>query len=779
LVNGVQSQPAVNLAIIEDVNPGALNVTCEVTQSPNYTYNFANGTANGYYNYLNNYTVQNNGTVSFIGQQRGLGLYSKPFNYNRNIFVNTIRPTSLQATYFTLCLSKPVGFTVGTGSGPSGRSSQSASGFSVISKHNPQNAGTYRNNNILCQCDTFGTGQFLFAGQRKGAFTSFQNANTAILGVAGFTIDFESENAFNNVTSNNNLHIVGGIKKIYDGVSCVEDNFHFFPELPDGYGCDITLVNGDAYNGGNLTYNPLTAPNLYQYVIVYEWSDNFGQVQRSGVSVANSVFTTQVGQGAQLIFPTLPITEKVNPRAGISIAIYRTQDNLPVFYKITDDNDPIINDNTVDFMTFTDTLSDLDIAANENLYTSSQLSNTAPPSCSLISLYQNRLFINQNEDPDVLWYSQNKFEQDQYNTLSLDWNTTFTEGINDRYGGIITAVGLLDNNLAIFKESSIFILQGDGPNALATSGQFNDAYLLVADTGCNNPDSLCFITQTPNLPGGLLFKSNKGIYLLGRDTSITYIGSDVAQYNDYTITSATLLALSNQVVFTTLEGTCLVYNYYFNSWSTWGPNLSAADACIWQDQFCILQSNGTVMIQDNTNTVYQDTFDVSSNPEVSPISMSLVTPWIKFQGNMQNYMSVYNCLLMGVFQGPHILNVGIAYDGNPANIANVLINSTICSNQWGSNPIWGSNGIWGDSSFANYQFMINFTKPRCQAIQLTISDLVNDGYATYVANIYNAAYSLTGLSFEVLPHAGGMRLPTSRVVGAKNSQNFTPGKGNY
>lgn len=714
-IASVDQNDIANVAIIEDLTAGNLNITYEMNNpTGNYTVNCV-------LTYKN--TIINSQT------QRQVGLASKPFVINDNIFINTIHATNLQATYFTQCLTQD---------------------FAIISKHSPSNGGTLRNNTLLAQCDTIFPDTFMFAGQRKGPFTSYENAQTVNLGVAGYTIDFSNVNAFNNVQCNNNLHIVGGIKNIYDGISCVEDNFHLFPELPDGYACDVQLQAG-----GNLTYNALTQPNQYQWTVVYEWTDNYQQVQRSGVGVANTAVTTTTGQGALITVPTLPLTAKINPRSPISIAIYRTQDSLPIFYKITDDNNPLINDTTVDTLTYVDNLSDKDIAANENLYTGSQLSNIAPPSCSIISLYQNRLFINQTEDQDVLWYSQNKFDQSQYNTLALDWNTYFIEGITSQLGAV-TAISLLDQSLIIFKESSIFVLQGDGPNALFTAGQFNDATLQFTDTGCNNANSLVFITQNPNNPGGVLFKSAKGIYLYGQDNNLYYVGDAVQQYNDLTITSANVLANTNTVIFTTLEGTCLVYNYFFNTWTTW-TSLPAVDATIWKGALTILTPRGDIMVQDLTDTIFTDTFDSAT---AYPVQMKVTLPWIRFNGaqNQQGYQCIYNCMLLGQLQGPHVLQTEIAYDYNPSILQTVLINSNIASvNMWGSLPIWGQQGgMWGNNIFSNYQFQINFKKFRCQAVQLTFTDLDPNP---------SAGFTLNGLSFEVLPLPGGMRLPTSNKVG--------------
>lgn len=747
---------SVNIGIIEHTDKGAANITCEVAQTGNN-------------NYINNYVITSNGVSTFIGQQRSVGLASKPFKYNNNVFINTVWQSSFQATYFTQCLTQGAQFVTGTSQIQAANNSALATAFTIVSKHAPQNGGNYRTNSILSQADPLTTDSFVFAGQRKGPFTSYQNAQTVNLGCAGYSVAFNSDNAFNNVSANNNLHVVGGVKKIYDGISCVEDNFHVYPEDGYGNGCEITnsiqeppsadfpdgytsIVSGLS---GALSYNALN-PTLYQWCVVYEWTDNFGQVQRSNSSGVISAYTSAVGQAVNLVGPTLRLTEKVASRSSVIISIYRTQANLPIFYKITDDNNPLVNDTTVDTWTFNDPFSDVDIAANENLYTGSQLGNISPPACSLISLYQQRLMINSTEDQGVIWFSQNKFEQDQYNTLALDWNTSFVEGVDSRFGNDITAIGLLDNSLAIFKETSIFILQGDGPNAFDTSGQFNDASLLVSDTGCNNQNSLVFITQTPSLPGGLLFKSAKGIYLLGRDESIYYIGAPVEAYNNLTITSANLLSQTNQVVFTTLEGTCLVYNYYFNAWTTW-EGLPAVSACVWENQLCILTNEGAVMIQDITGTIFKDTY---ANGVVEPVALTVTTPWLKINGQQQGYMSVFNCLLLGTLQGPHTLQVQTAYDYNPSITSAVFINSNVATNRWGSNPVWGSLGQWGNGgAFSNYQFQINFNNPRCQAIQLTISDVNNP--------TYSQALSLNGLVLECLQLPGGMRLPVSNLTGTQ------------
>ena len=82
------------------------------------------------------------------------------------------------------------------------------------------------------------------------------------------------------------------------------------------------------------------------------------------------------------------------------------------------------------------------------------------------------------------------------------------------------------------------------------------------------------------MPLGLMFKSEKGIYLLGRDFKVVYIGAAVEAYNSMTITSATLLADTNEVRFTTMEGRTLVYDYFHNRWATF-TGQTAIDSVIY------------------------------------------------------------------------------------------------------------------------------------------------------------------------------------------------------
>jgi hypothetical protein len=163
------------------------------------------------------------------------------------------------------------------------------------------------------------------------------------------------------------------------------------------------------------------------------------------------------------------------------------------------------------------------------------------------------------------------------------------------------------------------------------------------------------------------------------------------------------------------------------------------------------------MVQDLTGTVWQDTFNVDlPAPLVRPVTRIVKTPWIKLAGNLQGYQAVYNALILGQFEGNSELQVDVAYDYNPAIVESAIIGSSLAGPRWGSLPVWGQPaGTWANRAFANYQFQVNFKNPRCQSIQLTLTDLTPQA---------TAGSTLDGLALEVLALKGGFRLPRSNLI---------------
>ena len=443
--NLVDTGSCVNITGIESINTGVLQLLYEVVVTGPDINN----------RYVRTATVTNGGAISIIGTQRGAGLASKPFRYGQNIYVNTCYQSTLQSTYFTQLISSPP--------------------FTIIGKINPDLGGGFRTNALQPEVVQLSAGVFAWANLVKGKFISEDNTSFSLLGVNSTETDFTNTSKFNSTTFSNNLLIVGGILQAYDGQSVVEQNFHLFPEGA------VAIANG---------YGGALSAGQYQYQIVYAWTDKFGQIQYSTPSLPITV-TTVVDDSVTLTIPTLRLTAKT----GVIIKIYRTQVNQTTFQEVTSELAPLANNSSVDTVTFTDTAADLVIAGNQTIYTTGGvLPNTAPPSCSLISLFQDRVILSGMEDPNQLWFSKNHVNNQNASTIPVEFSAYNTLNINPTSGpgqtGPITALAQMSGNLVIFKDSAIYILSGDGPNDEGGGDSFPDPQLITQSVGCTNPNSI-------------------------------------------------------------------------------------------------------------------------------------------------------------------------------------------------------------------------------------------------------------------------------------------------
>ena len=70
-------------------------------------------------------------------------------------------------------------------------------------------------------------------------------------------------------------------------------------------------------------------------------------------------------------------------------------------------------------------------------------------------------------------------------------------------------------------------------------------------------------------PGGIIFKSDKGWYVLGRDLSTRYIGEGVSRWDEYDVSAAVMMEDRQEIRFTSSNssGPTLVYSYLSDAWS--------------------------------------------------------------------------------------------------------------------------------------------------------------------------------------------------------------------
>lgn len=507
------------------------------------------------------------------------------------------------------------------------------------------------------------------------------------------------------------LHLTGGQLWEYDGVKPVEHGFHVWPE---------NVIITTSTTGGLIT------AGTYFYVFTYEWTDNAGNLHRSAPSIPVKVVTTGATSSNTINVPTLRLTAKASPNP-VRIVGYRYSAAQPVYYQFTSITNPIINDTTVDSITGLDTLPDSAILGNAILYTTGGVvENTAAPASIASALFSNRLFLIDAEDQNVLWFSKQVIqnvpvEMSDLLTLYIA-PTTGAQGST----GPMTALSAMDDKLIIFKKDAIYYVNGSGPDNTGANSTFSDPIFITATVGCANPNSIVLI------PSGIMFQSDKGIWLLGRDLQTAYIGAPVETYNNQVVMSATAIPGTNQVRLILDNNITLVFDYFFNQWST-HTNVNAISATLHQGLHTYLNSYG--MVFQETPNLYKD--------GSIPVLMNLTTSWINV-ASVQGYERFYFAYLLGTYLSPFKLNVTLAYDYNPSASQAIIVTPDLFSPAWGGEANWGSGGPWGGPGNV-FEARLFPQQQKCESFQVSIQEV----YDLLLGANPGAGLTLSGMNLIV------------------------------
>ena len=627
---------------------------------------------------------------------RGNTIFSKPYLHDGRVFLPTAFDSTEQSTYFVV-----------------------RDDLFIIAKIASLIGGGTRSNNLLGEVASEDPNLYTLSVLNKSPLLTEAGSAFTLTGVASILIDHNDQDIFSADQLGQNTMIAGGYLKMYDGESVVEQGFHIYPE-------NITFSTSSS--GGSMS------DGTYLYRITYEWIDAKGQVHTSAPSSALTVTLSGGGssQSVELDIPTLKLTQKTDTRVPPTIGVYRTIDQGTVYYKVSPLATPLFNSTTVNSVTFTDTLADSDILSNQLLYTTGGvLENIAPPACTVLQVYKNRMFLGGLENPNQIWYS---------NKQQVGFGLSFSDFLSievDTTGGPITCFSVLDDKLAIFKREAIFILAGNGPTDLGSQNDYTDPQLVNSDAGCIDSNSAVVF------PGGVIFKSSKGIYMIDRQTRVTYIGSPVESYNASTVVRSTLVQSKNEVRFLLDSNILLTYNYLFQQWSVFQNYDLGTDAAIYQGKYTFLGSDGLVKQEDSAS--YLD--------NTAPVNMKVVTPWFSFAG-LQGYQRIYRVFLIGQFKSQHYLRVKFGYDFEQYFGAPSIIDTRefFETNTYGSGDY--GDDVFGGSDSQVYQFQFDVEVQKCQSIRMSIEDLYISGSG--------AGFTITGIALEVSQKSGGNKLDISR-----------------
>lgn len=488
------------------------------------------------------------------------------------------------------------------------------------------------------------------------------------------------------------LFLTGGQLWQYDGVKPVEYLFQVWPE-----NVAVTTATGS----GSLS------AQQYNYVFTYEWTDAAGNLQRSAPSIPVAVTTTTASSTNTMHVPTLRLTHKVPPNP-VRIVGYRWSTNQQEYFQFTSLTSPAVNDTTTDSVTITDTLADSSIIGNTLLYTTGGVvENIAPPASVDSCLYKSRLFLISAEDRNLLVYSKQVIES---TTVEMsDLFTIFVAPTSGAQGstGPMEAITAMDDKLIIFKANALYYITGNGPDNTGANNDFSDPTFITSVVGCSNPSSIVMI------PAGVMFQSNKGIWILGRDLSTNYIGAPVEAFNSNVVKSANVIPGTNEVRFVLDNGITLMYDYYFQQWGE-HTNVKAISATTYQGLNTYLNSAGRVY-QEAPGTFLDGS---------TPVLMSLTTSWINVAG-LQGFERFYFANLLGTYKSPFKLSVSLAYNYNPSPIQIINVTPDDAPANWGGETLWGTGAGWGGTGANGNVFSARIFPEvqKCQSFQMTIQEV--------------------------------------------------------
>lgn len=675
--------------------------------------------------YIEKTTVTQSGTVSTpVVFVRSVGLASKAFIYNDMIYVLVAYQSQYQPSYFLLNQSAQVVAKLAYSNG----GGYYTAGLPSVSLNNDVAEISYLFKDLLQATNKTSTGATAGVYSQTG------------INLASFDLDYPN---ISTGEIGHNLNVSGGYITSYDGYSPVENGFFVWPD---------NVETSFSSTGGNIAAQPngSTNTNAYAYQVTYEWTDNQGNLIRSAPSIPVAV--TTVGSGTTgsiaLYIPTLRLTYKIN--TPVVIVVYRWSVANPIYYQVSSITVPTLNNTAVDYITYTDTQADASIIGNNILYTTGGvIENISPPASNIVTLFNNRLWLVDAEDPNLLWFSKQVIENtpvEMSDLLTIYVSpTTASEGST----GPITALAPMDDKLIVFKQNALGYINGIGPDNTGANNGYSDFTLINSVVGSTNQQSLVF------MPQGIMFQSNKGIWLVGRDLSTNYIGAPVESLTtDATVLSAINVPATNQVRFTLDSGITLIYDYYFNQWGTF-INIPAISSTIYQGLHTYINSYGQVF--QETPGIYLD--------NSSPVLMSFTTGWINLAG-LQGFERFYYSLLLGTYISPFTLNVQFGYDYNPSAIQSTIVSPAQLNSTWGSDSLWGGGPSWGsatnesgiDNQATVFEARVFPQVQKCESFQVTINELNN-------GTQFGAGLTLSGLGLVIGMKKGYRNNRASRNFG--------------
>lgn len=453
------------------------------------------------------------------------------------------------------------------------------------------------------------------------------------------------------------------------------------------------------------------AAGTYKYVLVYEYLNGNGDIERSAPSEEVTVVVASATD--DISFDYMPYAFKSIYRGSIRAQLYRTLDGGAIFYRLPNYRTTISSGIGTIQTIHDDDNSDADIASNATLYTTGGVvSNITPGAPYIVKADRGYAYIVPYDERSSIWISKKKRDGVAYEFSDLIKH-------NPRVGDI-SALEFMDGKMFMFTSSSIYY---------ASVGEVSD----IGVISIGNPIKIPFktgskyLSATVGTKDGIYFQTDNGIHLLTRDHSVIFVGDSVRDYRGRLLMATNDPAESRVLFFPEGSSEVLAYNDEKRVWGTYSGHSMAAGGIIGGD-LVWADSNGLVR---RRNTSYQD--------GSSDIVLKVKTSWLNLSG-INGFQRIRWFSILGDFKSDHTLSVKVYYDHSDTASQTISIDTTSALSM--------SDQI--------YRFRGRLNRQKCSAIRFEITDA--DGADT------KENYSINAIVLGVAAKSGISRLRTGKTV---------------
>ncbi len=408
---------------------------------------------------------------------------------------------------------------------------------------------------------------------------------------------------------------------------------------------------------------------------------------------------------------------------------------------------------TAAYISFTDTVSDANLIANDLMYRQPGTPGTAldryhAPSSSCVVRHKDRVFIARGSD--VYFSGFDVFGEAPW------FNPAFSFKVPGGIGDI-TAMATMDGVLVIFKSNGIWIVDGDGPPDNGGNGsEFSPPRRLLTELGCVDARTLVSTND------GLLYRSAQGIQRLTRKLAVDWVGQrvfrtlDSCPYNG----GAAFDAATGRCVWIVADtagtypgqlsssgtGYGLVYDTTNDTWSRYKLLSNAGAGKAFQD-VCYATAGSTILsIPSAGRLVYADTAKmfmeygrvdfITAN---SFVPITLETGWVRSQSK-QDRIRVTDFSIIGIRNAD--CTIATSYAANYS-------------------PTYVSVKTWTPSTTSALTLVQLETQPPVESVQsMSFKIVTSDPTPTSFGA--GTQFDIFGLSVRVGIRGGGAKLPTAQ-----------------